>query len=60
MFFATAGFVTVHIHFAPVDTCRREEQHEYVITYLTKTLENYLFEWIVVLNKSDRAKCINH
>jgi hypothetical protein len=60
MCIATAGFVTVHIQFAPMATCRWEEQHEYVISYLAKTLENYLFEWIPVLNKSDRAKCINH
>jgi len=54
MCFATSGFVTVHIHFVTMDTCRWEEQHEYVITYLTKRLENYPFEWIVVLNTSDR------
>jgi hypothetical protein len=56
----TAGFVAVNIGFAPMDTCRCEEQHEYVVSYLAKTLENYLLEWIFVLNKSDRAKCINH
>jgi len=44
IYFATVGFVTVHIHFAPMDTCRWEEQHEYVISYLAKRLENYPFE----------------
>ena len=58
MCFATASFVTVHIrvHFAPMDTCRWEEQHEYVISYLTRRLKNYRFEWIIVLSTSDRKK----
>jgi hypothetical protein len=48
--FVTTGFVTVDIVFAPMDNCRWEEQHEYLIFCLTKMFETYFFERIVVLN----------